>query len=407
MTQANEENQRLFVSRYLEEGMKLDYWWMDAGWYPCGGNWVNTGTWEPDKTRFPNGLRAVSDHAHIQGVKIITWFEPERVGDANSWIARNHPEWLLVKKAKTPDAPHGGAFGSGPGSLLNLGHPQALNWLINHVDRTLREQGIDLYRQDFNMDPLPFWRGDDAADRQGMTENLYVQGYLAYWDALRQRHPGLRIDSCASGGRRDDLETMRRAVPLIRSDHLFEPTSQQCHHRQFAQWIPYHGAGYVPGNSTIGGPSGSFKPNIDVYHFRSNMSPSLTLCYDMRRKDLDYELARRLFEQLKQIGPCFLGDFYPLTPYSLADNIWMAWQYHRPEAGEGFVEAFRRGDCPDESIRLPLRGLDPEARYALTDVDVNRPWQASGRELLAQGLTVKSPSRPTAILITYKKGRQP
>jgi alpha-galactosidase len=271
----------------------------------------------------------------------------------------------------------------------------------------LREQGIDLYRQDFNMDPLPFWRGDDAADRQGMTENLYVQGYLAYWDALRQRHPGLRIDSCASGGRRDDLETMRRAVPLIRSDHLFEPTSQQCHHRQFAQWIPYHGAGYVPGNSTIGGPSGSFKPNIDVYHFRSNMSPSLTLCYDMRRKDLDYELARRLFEQLKQIGPCFLGDFYPLTPYSLADNIWMAWQYHRPEAGEGFVEAFRRGDCPDESIRLPLRGLDPEARYALTDVDVNRPWQASGRELLAQGLTVKSPSRPTAILITYKKGRQP
>jgi alpha-galactosidase len=127
----------------------------------------------------------------------------------------------------------------------------------------------------------------------------------------------------------------------------------------------------------------------------------------MRRKDLNYELARRLFEQLKQIGPYFLGDFYPLTPYSLANNIWMAWQYHRPELGEGFVEAFRRGDCPDESIRLQLRGLDPEARYTLTDVDVNQPWQASGQELLAQGLAVKSPSRPTAILITYKTGTRP
>ena len=135
MTKANEENQKVFVSRYLEEGMKLDYWWMDAGWYPCGGHWPNTGTWEPDRTRFPNGLRAVSDHAHAVGVNIIVWFEPERVGDPNSWLGKNHPEWLL-------------------GSLLNLGNPETCRWLIDHVDRTLREQGIDFYRQDFNMDPL-------------------------------------------------------------------------------------------------------------------------------------------------------------------------------------------------------------------------------------------------------------
>jgi len=52
-----------------------------------------------------------------------------------------------------------------------------------------------------------------------MTENLYVQGYLAYWDGLLQQHPGMLIDSCASGGRRNDLETLRRAVPLLRSDY--------------------------------------------------------------------------------------------------------------------------------------------------------------------------------------------
>jgi alpha-galactosidase len=83
------------------------------------------------------------------------------------------------------------------------------------------------------------------------------------------------------------------------------------------------------------------------------------------------------------------------------------WQYDRPESGEGFVEAFRRADCPDESIRLQLRGLDPGARYTLTDMDVNKPWQASGRDLLGQGLVAKSPSRPTAILIIYRKGTQP
>jgi alpha-galactosidase len=399
MTQANETNQRRFIDRYLEEGMKLDYWWMDAGWYPCGGEWVNTGTWEADHERFPNGLRAVSDYAHAKGIKTIVWFEPERVGDPNSWIAKNHPEWLLSKKAKTPDAPKGGAFGSGPGSLLNLGNPEARDWLINHVDRTLREQGIDLYRQDFNMDPLPFWRGADAPDRQGMTENHYVQGYLAYWDALHQRHPQLRIDSCASGGRRDDLETLRRAVPLIRSDYLFEPTSQQNHHFQFASWIPYHGAGYVVGHSAIGFKVGS---GVEPYGFRANMSPSITLCYDMRETNLNYRLAERLFKELKAIQPNYLGDFYPLTTYSLSNNVWLAWQYNRPETGTGVVQAFRRTDSGEETKTLKLCGLDPKARYELENFDGGKETR-TGRELMQQGLTMTLNQKPAAAVISYER----
>ncbi len=399
MTQANEENQKHFVDRYLEEGMKLDYWWMDAGWYPCNGEWPNTGTWEPDPTRFPNGLRAVSDHARAKGIKTIVWFEPERVGDRNSWLARVHPEWLLSKKVKSQTAPKGGNFGSGPGSLLNLGNDEARQWLIDHVDRMLREQGIDLYRQDFNMDPLPFWLGADTPGRQGMTENLYVRGYLAYWDALRQRHPNLRIDSCASGGRRDDLETLRRAVPLIRSDHLFEPTSQQNHHYSFASWIPYHGAGYVTGQSAIGQHG---QPDIHAYAFRSNMSPSLTLCYDMRRTDLDYRLAERLFTQLKQVGPNYLGDFYPLTPYSLANDVWLAWQYHRPETASGVVQAFRRPESGEESRTFKLSGLDAEAAFELENFDGGKETR-TGRELLENGLTITLGNKPAAAVILYKQ----
>ena len=234
-----------------------------------------------------------------------------------------------------------------------------------------------------------------------MTENLYVQGYLAYWDALRQRHPNLRIDSCASGGRRDDLETMRRAVPLIRSDYLFEPTSQQNHHFAFASWIPYHGAGYVVGHSAIG-----FKvqDEIDPYAFRANMSPSLTLCYDMRLKDLNYELARRLFTQLKQIGPNYLGDFYPLTPYSLANDVWLAWQYDRPESHEGSVQAFRRPDSDFEAARFKLRGLEAGARYIVTDLDrPSEPQTFTGEELAKHGLLITIPRQPGAVVLTYKQ----
>ena len=71
----------------------------------------------------------------------------------------------------------------------------------DHVHNLLTEEQIDVYRQDYNIDPLGYWHGNDTEDRQGITENLYVQGYLAYWDGLLQRNPDLHIDSCSSGGR--------------------------------------------------------------------------------------------------------------------------------------------------------------------------------------------------------------
>jgi alpha-galactosidase len=189
MLNANEENQKLFVDRYAEEKLGIAYWWMDAGWYPNDGSWVNTGTWEVDKKRFPNGLRPITDHARSKGIKAIVWFEPERV-TANSWLYDNKPEWLLTPPPNPGDQLYDQAW-----RLLDLGNPEALAWLIDHVGKIIDKEGIDLYRQDFNVNPLMFWRAADAPDRQGISEIKYVTGYLAYWDALINNHPGMRIRS--------------------------------------------------------------------------------------------------------------------------------------------------------------------------------------------------------------------
>ena len=79
MEGVTEENAKKCIDAYAAMGLKPDFWWMDAGWYPCGGSWPNTGTWEVDKTRFPNGLRAVTDYLHQKGIRSNLWFEPERV----------------------------------------------------------------------------------------------------------------------------------------------------------------------------------------------------------------------------------------------------------------------------------------------------------------------------------------
>ncbi len=65
----------------------------------------------------------------------------------------------------------------------------------------------------------------------------------------------------------------------------------------------------------------------------------------MRLRELNYNLAKRLFDQLRLIGQNYMGDFYPLTVYSLQNNVWVAWQYNLPDAGEGLIQAFHRDGC--------------------------------------------------------------
>ena len=376
MQGANEQNQKEFLQQYFDLGWKIDYWWMDAGWYHFKEGWWNTGTWDPDPERFPQGFRPISDFAHAHGVKTIVWFEPERVTQG-SWLGDNHPEWLLGPK----DARN---------RLLDLGNSEARQWLTDHIDHLLTEQGIDLYRQDFNMDPLEFWRANDAPDRQGITEIRHVTGYLAYWDELRRRHPDMLIDTCASGGRRDDLETLRRAVPLWRSDYGYDdPPAMQDLTYGLAFWVPFFGTGVRTSNA---------------YSFRSTMA--MALGYggpDPHDKNIDFPGLVRLASQWRQVAPYFYGDYYPLTPYTTDDGAWMAWQFNRPHTGDGMVQAFRRSKSPFEAARFKLRGLDEGAMYVVRNLDTLGEMRFSGRDLEEQGLPMEIKDQPAAVIVTYEK----
>lgn len=374
MQDATEANQIEGLNADLNAGLALDYWWMDAGWYPFAKDkgWPQVGTWIPDPVRFPRGLRPISDIAHRRGVKTVVWFEPERVA-RGSWLEQNHPEWLIGK--------------DGADKLLYLGNPEALAWLTGHVSDLIKTQGIDTYRQDFNFEPLPRWRFNDAEDRQGISEIKHVTGYLAYWDELRRRFPNLLIDTCASGGRRNDLETLRRAVPLWRSDFAYETSPMQQFTYGMAFWMPYFGTGV---NS------------IDPYVFRSQMTPAVALGMDLSRVPDGYARFGRRVNEWRSIAAYYYGDYYPLTPYSTAGTSWLAWQFHLSEKNEGLVQVFRRPRSPYESARLKLRGLDAARSYTVKDVDSGSEQTFTGADLMVKGLPVSCPAVPEALLITYR-----
>lgn len=376
----SEASEKQFIDALAREGIQPGYWWMDAGWYPCA-DWFQAGTWEVDPERFPRGIKAVSDYVHARKMKLIVWFEPERAAP-HTWLTANHPEWVL---------------GGAAGGVVNLGHPEAWAWIVNRVDRLITEQGIDIYRQDFNIDPLDSWRANDAADRQGITENKHVCGCLAYWDELRRRHPGMLIDSCAGGGRRIDLETLRRAVPLLRSDYQSfggDPSyipGNQGQTYGLSAWIPFFGTGVYYSSVRM------------TESMRSHLCPSFGICADVRRSDIDWDLYRRLVDQWRQVAGCMLGDFYPHTPYSLSADSWMAWQFNRPETGEGMVQAFRRERSPSDALLVRLEGLDPAATYVVRNLDDDSTTEKSGRELRDQGLEVAISQQPGSALIHYQR----
>ena len=392
------------VQSWLDAGIHLDIFWRDAGgdrdsvWFTispdplpfqhAGMIWLNSGTWEPDTQKYPKGFKPVSDWLRAHDIQFMLWFEPERVGDPNSWLGKNHPEWLLPNN-----------WGGG---ILDEGNPAARQWLTDHISGMVTSQGLDWYREDMNGGgPCPAWRKNDAPDRQGITENLYVQGHLAFWDELRRRHPHLRIDSCASGGRRNDLETMRRAVPLLRSDFTMLDggmadrmaevvEGNQCHTYGLSAWLPFHG---------------SCVSKADPYAARSHYLPCFGAGLHLAPENR--AAVRRVYDECRQVARFVLeGDYYPLTPYSRASSDWIAWQFDRPEQGDGVVQAFRRPESPYVRAEFRLRGLDPAAMYEVTNVDKKGSTKVRGADLMEKGLAVEIKDKPGAVVIVYTTWRK-
>jgi len=380
-----EANQIQAVTNVAKHRLPVDTYWVDAGW-STGGFPNGMGTLDPDPIRFPNGLKPLADVVHELGLKFLLWFEPERVMPGTR-LRGEHPKWLLEPDTSLPVA-----YG-GKARLLNLGNHKARAWLTRTISARIRKLGIDVYRHDCNIQPLFYWRRGEPRDRQGMTEIRYIEGLYAFFDALRRDHPQLLVDNCASGGRRLDVEMMRRSLPLWRSDYCWEPVGQQCMTYGLSYWLPLHGVGAVA---------------CDAYNFRSGMGANMSFAFDYYSGKAAFwpELSKRI-EVYLRIRKLFGGDYYPLTKYSTDKTAWMAWQFDRPDLGAGLIQVFRRAESATASTRLSLRGLTPDARYQVTDVDAGQLAILKGSDLIQPGLLVTSPGRPAALLITYKLAQPP
>jgi alpha-galactosidase len=180
---------------------------VDDGWFGSRrDDSSGLGDWYVSEDVWPQGLAPLFDHVHSLGMQVGLWFEPEMV-NPDSRVVRDHPDWVL-----TPSAPLWRRQ-----QVLDVAHPGAHAYLLERLDSLVSEHGIDYLKWDHNRD---LHVAEHAAPDGRLVPGVHTQTLALYrlLDELRSRHPGLEIESCASGGARVDLGILEHTDRVWTSD---------------------------------------------------------------------------------------------------------------------------------------------------------------------------------------------
>lgn len=370
-----------------EKKIVFDYIWLDAAWYgqfteycpdPSNHAWSRyVGEWTPNRNFHPDDLLDVVQHVEDAGMQFELWVEPERC--ANDLPAvQAHPDWFTSLDRY---------------SLLDYGNPDAWQYAFDTLCRLIDTLHMGCYRQDFNTEPSNFWEKDRTPEEAALMELRHINGLYRLWDALLEKYPHLIIDNCAGGGRRFDLESVKRTVPFFRSDYQCsfnpDPDVTQCHNN-LSEYLPYNGC--------------TSKVKCDTYAVRSTFSSAWggafwnTGFQSLEGEELDWAAA--ITQEYRMLQPYFSCDYYSLASKGYDKSSWVVWQYDRPEENDGLILAFRRAESTCVSMTFSLETAKPGMLYTITDKDSGESWQVTSDAFASLSLTIPEKRMSRVLLYT-------
>ena len=200
---------------------------LDDGWFGSRrDDSTGLGDWTVSQEVWPDGLGPLIDRVTGHGMQFGLWFEPEMISE-NSDLARAHPEWVMAPSPERMPLP------ARHQQVLNLTLPEAWQHVHDAIDALLTEYDIAYIKWDHNRDLV------EAATQATGAAAVHEQTLAVYrlWDSLKAAHPGLEIESCASGGARVDLGILERADRIWVSDCI-DPLERAHMNRWTSQLVP-------------------------------------------------------------------------------------------------------------------------------------------------------------------------
>lgn len=179
---------------------------LDDGWFASRrSDESGLGDWYVSSDIYPDGLHPLIDHVNALGMEFGIWVEPE-MANLNSEIVRNHPDWILATSGYEPILGRHQV-------VLDLGRQDVADHLFERLDALLGDNAISYVKWDMNR---PLVHASDSLGKA--TSHQYTLAVYQLLDRLRERHPHVEFESCASGGGRIDYEMLRRVERVWTSD---------------------------------------------------------------------------------------------------------------------------------------------------------------------------------------------
>ncbi|WP_326670712.1 alpha-galactosidase [Streptomyces canus] len=357
---------------------------IDAGWYDddAQGWWDAVGAWQPARGRFPGGIQEVLDAIRGHGMVPGLWLEPEVVG-VRSPLADTLPPEAFFRRGGLRVTEHGRHH-------LDLRHPAARAHLDAVVDRLVGEWGVGYLKLDYNINIGPGTESGPESPGAGLLG--HHRAHLDWMSALLDRHPGLVLENCGSGGLRMDyaqlavtqLQSTSDQQDLLRYPPIAAAAATAVAPEQAAVWAypqPDHTPDRIAFTLT-----GALLGRIHLSGFLDRMN------------DEQFALVRSAIRVYKDIRP-EIADARPFWPLGLPDweDAWIAHGLRGRDATLVAVWRRERADAPESrTLTLAhLRGVEarPEVLQPTT-ADATVEWDA------AEGkLTVGLPRTDTAVLL--------
>ncbi|MFG3023175.1 alpha-galactosidase [Streptomyces sp. NPDC048254] len=323
---------------------------LDDGWFR--GRRADTaglGDWLPDPAVWPEGLTPLADHVRALGMDFGLWVEPEMV-NLDSHLARTHPDWIL-----------GPAAGLGPSArhqhVLDLSRPEVFDYLLKSLDALVGSYDIAFLKWDHNREL------HEAVHAPGDRPAAHAQVEALYrlLDAVKQQHPALEIESCASGGGRVDLGVLARTDRVWPSD-CNDPVERQAIQNWTGQLLPPELVGSHVGaarsHTTDRVTSDTFRL-ITALFGHAGIEQDLNECSaeELTRLTAWGTLYREL-RPLLHTGRTVRAD--------LEDESRVLHGVVAQDGSRALYSWARVATSPEgQSGRTPFPGLDPDARYRL------------------------------------------
>lgn len=194
------------------KGTGIDTFVLDDGWFgKRNDDTTSLGDWFVNKQKLPNGIKAISDYCHKNGLKFGLWFEPEMISPGSE-LYRKHPEWVV----KAPNA----AICLGRDQcVLDLSNREVTDFIIETLSSHIECDRLDYIKWDNNRPITENYSSALPKDRQKEFNHRYILGLYTTLKTITEKYPHVLIEGCASGGCRFDAGILRYCPQIWTSDN--------------------------------------------------------------------------------------------------------------------------------------------------------------------------------------------